>query len=130
MATLDWITPEAAGQKWGVKVRQVQALCTDGKIDGAIKMGRMWLIHKDTLRPIDGRTKAAKQTQSTKTATLDIERIIGEVNGTMAIEGMPLTDDDKMCIRSVLNGDVSMDDMIRGIIGEYTTEQPQYGLRI
>jgi len=125
--TIDWITAEDAGRKWGIKARQVQALCTDGKVEGAVRMGHAWLIHKDAPRPVDGRTKAAK---SAKTTLADTERIIGEVNGTMAIEGMPLTDDDKMCIRSVLSGDVSMDEMLRNIISEYVTEKPKYGLRV
>ena len=33
----------------------------------------------------------------------DIERIINEVNGSMAIEGMPLTDEDKERIRVSLS---------------------------
>jgi len=120
--TLDWITPEDAARKWGIKARQVQALCTDGKVEGAVKVGRVWLIHKNAPRPIDGRTKAAKSAN----ASIDAERIIGEVNGTMAIEGMPLTDEDKKCIRRVLNGEVSLEEMIGSIIGEYVTEKPNY----
>jgi hypothetical protein len=58
--TLDWITPEDAARQWGIKARQVQALCVDGKIDGTVKLGRVWLIPKDATKPIDGRTKAAK----------------------------------------------------------------------
>ncbi|MDR1299850.1 MAG: hypothetical protein LBJ84_06340 [Oscillospiraceae bacterium] len=65
-----------------------------------------------------------------KTTTANTERIIGEVNGTMAIEGMPLTDDDKICIRRVLNGEVPLEEMIRSAIGEFVADEPQYELRI
>ena len=58
---LEWITPEVAAEKWGVKPRQVQALCAEGKIKGAIRVSRVWLIPKDAAKPIDGRTKAARK---------------------------------------------------------------------
>ena len=63
---LEWITPEEAGNKWGIKSRQVQALCANGQVDGAIRMSRVWLIPKDAPKPIDGRTKAAKNEKISK----------------------------------------------------------------
>jgi hypothetical protein len=61
---LDWITPKQAAEKWGMAVRQVQVHCANGKIAGAVKLGRVWLIPKSASMPIDGRTKAAKQDKS------------------------------------------------------------------
>jgi hypothetical protein len=58
---LEWITPEEAGNKWGIKTRRVQALCANGQIEGAIRVSRVWLIPKGTPKPPDGRTKAIKQ---------------------------------------------------------------------
>ncbi|MCL2840768.1 MAG: DNA-binding protein [Defluviitaleaceae bacterium] len=63
---LEWITPEEAGNKWEIKSRQVQALCANGQVDGAIRMSRVWLIPKDAPKPIDGRTKAAKNKKTSK----------------------------------------------------------------
>lgn len=57
---LDWITPQQAAQLWGISERRIQSLCTKGRVKGAIKLGRAWLIPKDTLKPIDGRTVAAR----------------------------------------------------------------------
>ena len=62
---LEWITPLQASEKWEITERQVQAMCKSGKIQGAIRLSKLWLIPKDAQRPIDGRTKAAKQTNST-----------------------------------------------------------------
>ena len=56
----EWITPEQAAKKWGITIRQVQHLCANGKIDGVIKKSRTYFIPQDASRPIDGRTKAAK----------------------------------------------------------------------
>lgn len=60
---LDWITPLQASEKWGVTERHVQALCKTGKISGAMRVSKVWLIPKDAPRPIDGRTKLAKETK-------------------------------------------------------------------
>ena len=56
---------QAAGQ-WGITDRQVQSLCLQGKIEGATKLGRAWLIPKNTPKPIDGRTKTAKMQKATQ----------------------------------------------------------------
>lgn len=58
---IEWLTPEEAGALWGIKARRVQALCSNGKILGAVRKGRIWLIPKSTAKPIDGRTKAARE---------------------------------------------------------------------
>jgi len=58
---LDYITVEEAAVKWDMEIRQVQAACKSGRVEGATRKGHMWLIHKDAPKPIDGRTKAAKK---------------------------------------------------------------------
>ena len=58
---LEWITPLQASEKWGITERQVQAMCKNGKIEGALRVSKVWLIPKDTQRPIDGRTATAKR---------------------------------------------------------------------
>ena len=47
-------------KKWGLSERGVQALCAHGKIEGATRFGRSWMIPKDAKKPIDGRTKSGK----------------------------------------------------------------------
>jgi hypothetical protein len=63
---IDWITPEEAGQRWGVKARQAQALCVKGKVVGAVKFGHVWLIPKDALKPADGRAKNGRTAKETR----------------------------------------------------------------
>ena len=60
---IGWITPGEAGEIWGIKERRVQAMCSRGQISGVVRKGRMWLIPKDTPKPIDGRTKAGKESK-------------------------------------------------------------------
>ena len=57
---LDWITPQQAAEQWNISDRRVQTLCANGQIKGAVRLGRGWLIPKNTPKPLDGRTKAVK----------------------------------------------------------------------
>ena len=54
------MTAKEASEIWGITPRRVQILCDKGKVQGAFRMGRTWIIPKRTSKPIDGRTKAAK----------------------------------------------------------------------
>lgn len=47
-------------EKWGISKRRLQTLCADGKIQGATRFGKVWMIPKTTQKPLDGRTKASK----------------------------------------------------------------------
>lgn len=49
----------------------------------------------------------------------DIEQKIREVDGTMAMEGMALTEADKENMRKVLRGKVSYKDMKKRILADY-----------
>jgi len=59
---MDIMTTKDAARLWGISVRRVQALCENGQILSAVKIGDVWLMPKGTQKPIDGRTKAAKRT--------------------------------------------------------------------
>ncbi|WP_444641245.1 hypothetical protein ACRQU7_12755 [Caproiciproducens sp. R1] len=51
---------------------------------------------------------------------INIEKIIGEVNGTMAMEGMPLTEQDKQRLRECITGKTSYDDMVKELAKKHT----------
>jgi cell filamentation protein len=53
----------------------------------------------------------------------DAERLIQMVNGTMAIEGMPLSDEDRDRLRSVLHGKVTEDEVIHQLITKHRKAQ-------
>lgn len=60
----NYISIAQAAQNWNLSNRRVQALCASGKIKGAIQIGRDWMIPRDSPRPADGRTKAARSAQT------------------------------------------------------------------
>lgn len=54
---MDYMTIKEAGAKWGVGTRIITVCCTEGRIEGAIKKGNLWLIPKNALKPVDRRRK-------------------------------------------------------------------------
>ena len=57
---MEYMTTKEAAEKWGIKVRRVQALCEKGQVESVSRFGQIWAIPKDTPKPIDGRTKEGK----------------------------------------------------------------------
>lgn len=58
---MNYINIDEAAKKWGVSKRFVQLLCAEGRIEGAARLGRAWMIPENAKRPADGRTKAARE---------------------------------------------------------------------
>lgn len=48
------------------------------------------------------------------------DKIIDEINGTMAMEGMPLTDEDRDMLRECITGKTTPDEMVRRLVKHYT----------
>lgn len=53
----------------------------------------------------------------------EVERIISNVNATMEMENMPLTDDDKDMLKSCLEGKVMFDDMLNSLVLAFSREK-------
>lgn len=56
-----YIKIDEVAKKWGVTPRSVQSMCAKGKIEGAERFGREWMIPKNAKKPADGRTKESRQ---------------------------------------------------------------------
>jgi len=54
---MDYMTLKQASEKWGISPRMINYYCSAGRIAGAEKMGTVWLIPKDAVKPTDGRLK-------------------------------------------------------------------------
>lgn len=61
---MDYWKIRDAAEKWNISPRRVQTLCAQGRIEGAVRFGRDWMIPKYTKRPADGRTKNAQQNRA------------------------------------------------------------------
>lgn len=51
---------EQMAEEWGLSKITINDLCNKGKIPGAVKEGRKWLIPDNAARPIDGRVSSGK----------------------------------------------------------------------
>lgn len=63
---MEYVTPKDKAAEWGISQRRVEILCDNGRVSGAYRLGRVWAIPKDAPKPVDGRTKAAKNDQQEK----------------------------------------------------------------
>ena len=57
---MDYMTLKQASEKWGISPRMINYYCSEGRISGAEKMGKVWLIPKTAEKPADGRRKGEK----------------------------------------------------------------------
>lgn len=61
---MDYLTTVEMSKRWNISSRRIGVLCTEGRIDGAIKKGKMWLIPSDAAKPLDARFKVNKESES------------------------------------------------------------------
>lgn len=59
--------------EWGITVRRVQMMCVDGKIPGAKKVGKLWMIPENPERPQDNRMAPGTQRPIRKKTTVSHE---------------------------------------------------------
>ncbi len=53
---MDVISAREAADKWGISQRRVATLCTEGRIEQATLVGKMWIIPADAKKPEDARS--------------------------------------------------------------------------
>ena len=61
---MEYLNIAETAEKWGISPRRLQTLCANGKIEGATRFGKAWMIPKTTKKPVDGRTKASKENRA------------------------------------------------------------------
>jgi Fic family protein len=52
---MKYIGTNEASEKWGISDRRIRVLCNEGRIEGAIKIGRNWSIPNYVAKPVDAR---------------------------------------------------------------------------
>lgn len=58
---MEYMSIDDAAKKWGLSVRSVQILCSNGRVPGAVRLSRVWMIPRDAKKPADGRTREGKK---------------------------------------------------------------------
>lgn len=57
---MEYLTATELSKVWNISIRRIGVLCTEGRVDGAIKKGKMWLIPDTSQKPADVRYKKNK----------------------------------------------------------------------
>lgn len=57
---MEYLTSVEMSEKWGITSRRISILCAEGRVEGAIKKGKTWLIPSETKKPADARLKKNK----------------------------------------------------------------------
>nr|WP_029232956.1 helix-turn-helix domain-containing protein [Butyrivibrio sp. VCB2006] len=52
---MEYLTSAECAEKWGVSQRRVAIYCKQGRIEGAVIRGKMWLIPETAEKPEDPR---------------------------------------------------------------------------
>lgn len=68
----DTMFVKEAAKLWDISERRVSALCKEGKIKGAKKQGKSWLIPADAEKPADNRIKSGAYMKGSRPAHLPL----------------------------------------------------------
>ena len=85
---MDMITAKQAAEKWGVTARRVQGLCKEGKIKGAQRWERTWMIPAHAVLPSAAKSEVPHMPMPKKSPFLDmtdIYNIAGDADGRAAM---------------------------------------------
>ena len=68
----DTMFVKEAAKIWNITERRVSALCKDGKIEGAVKHGKAWLIPTNAEKPVDNRVKSGAYKKKVRPSNLPL----------------------------------------------------------
>lgn len=72
---MEYLSVSEISERWGVTVRQVQRLLAEGRIPGARKYGRSWMIPDDVTKPSGPREKEKPAEQTVPSEISEVIRI-------------------------------------------------------
>lgn len=63
---MGYLTVKQFSEIWGISERRIIKLCTEDRISGAIKNGKVWIIPEETNKPSDKRSSVSKYINTQK----------------------------------------------------------------
>lgn len=57
---MEYLSISQTAEKWGVSRRRIQVLCSENRIQGAVRIGFAWAIPSDAAKPADARIRSGK----------------------------------------------------------------------
>ena len=56
-----YLSTAEIAEKWGITPRRVKVLCAQNRIDGVMRVGKVWAIPADAKKPNDARKRKDNQ---------------------------------------------------------------------
>ncbi len=69
---MEYMKVSQAAKMWGISARRVRVLCAEGKIEGVVRSGKLYLIPANAKKPADGRM--SKGTATDRLAAIERKR--------------------------------------------------------
>lgn len=120
------MTCQQAASKWRISPRRVQILCGEGRIAGARRIGRAWLIPADAEKPRDARKPDAAPVCPYWPEILQLDSHLMRLPGTQEILRQPMDDLRRQLLiaeMAYLQGDYST---ARQLLQDITPDSPAY----
>ena len=57
---MNYLSIKQTAERWGITPRRIQVLCAQGRIEGAMRIGKVWAIPDNVEKPKDERVKSGK----------------------------------------------------------------------
>lgn len=57
---MDYLSVKQTAEKWGITTRRLQILCSQDRIEGAMRVGNYWAIPSNAEKPKDARIKSGR----------------------------------------------------------------------
>lgn len=96
---MKYISPREAAERWGISQRRVHALCDEGRIKGAVRHSRVWLIPETAEKPEDARVKSGRYLKSNS----QIYLVTTKTAAAASQRTQPETEEDSFLIPSAPN---------------------------
>lgn len=75
---MDFVTVKDAAEKWGVTPRRVQILCSQGRIKGAVRFGKSWMIPQRAVLPSSAKGEEPHMPMPKKSPFLDMTNLYNQ----------------------------------------------------
>jgi hypothetical protein len=62
---MEYVKVSEMAKRWGLSSRRVRVLCAEGKVEGVIRKGNLYLIPENASKPADGRATRSNDRSTT-----------------------------------------------------------------